>query len=244
MSRRIDDIRVCPVCNTGNPMLNVTCISCGGYIQDRVASLHLFQTLWMLIESPTKAMQRIIVAQQKNYVFPLQMIFGLAYVAFVFWYANIGLLIDDLQVLLVLVLILGPFTGIVIIMLLSLVAFVSLQIRKIAVIYRDVRAVVSYAGFPVIVSVLFIFPAEVGIFGIYLFTNEPSPFAINPVVWGIIVGLDALLVVWSIVLLYIGIRLLTGISVTAVLITILIIIAALLPVIAIASIVSVYQGIV
>lgn len=244
MSQRKVDVRICPVCNTRNSVLKVTCVSCGGYIQDRITSLHLFETLWMLIESPATAMQRIVVAQQKNYVFPLQMLFGLAYVSFVFWYANIGLLIKDLQVILALVLILGPITGIVIIMLLSLVAFISFQIRNLSLNYRDVRAVISYAGFPVILSVLFIFPVEVGIFGMYLFTNEPSPFSINPVVWGIIAGLDGILIVWSIVLVYIGFRVLTGISVTALLVIVLTILAALLPVIAINSIVSLYHGVV
>ncbi len=234
------DLQKCPVCKTENPKLNVTCSSCGGYIQDSVASLDLFHTLWMLIESPATAMQRIILAQQKNYIYLLQILFGFAYVSFIFWFANIGLLIDDLQVILALILLLGPFAGITLILVLSIFAMLLIRIQNISISYRNVRAIISYAGFPIIVSVVFVFPAEIGIFGMYLFTNDPSPFTVNPLVYGMILGLDVLFIFWSIALLFIALKVLSGRIKPAVAVTIILIIIALLPVIAITSIVSLY----
>ena len=185
-------------------------------------------------------MQRIILAQQKNYIYLLQALFGFAYVSFIFWFANIGVLIDNLQVILALVLVLGPAAGIITVMVLSIFAMLTLRMMKIPVSYRNVRAVLSYAGFPIIVSVVFIFPAEVGIFGMYLFTNEPSPFTINPLVYGMILGLDALFIFWTIALLITGTKILSGKTGAALLITVIVIIIALLPVMAIASLVSMY----
>lgn len=185
-------------------------------------------------------MQRIILAQQKNYIYLLQALFGFAYVSFIFWFANIGLLIDNLQVILALVLVLGPAAGIITVMVLSIFAMLTLRMMKIPVSYRNVRAVLSYAGFPIIVSVVFIFPAEVGIFGMYLFTNEPSPFTINPLVYGMILGLDTLFILWSIALLIVGTKVLSEKTGAAFLVTVIVIIIALLPVMAIASLVSMY----
>lgn len=240
MSVNKEHITICPVCKTENSRLSLTCISCGGYIQDRVASLHLFQTLWMLIETPFSAMHRIIVAQQKNYIYLLQMMFGIAYVAFVFWFSNIGILIDDLQTILVLILVLGPVTGIVVVTVLSMITTAVLRVRDRTMQYRDIRAVLSYACFPVIVSVVFIFPVEVGLFGMQLFTGDPSPFEFNPVLYSIILGLDAVFIIWSILLLYIGVRVITGISGVALVVSLVIIVASLLPVFAVSSIISLY----
>jgi len=168
--------------------------------------------------------------------------FGFAYVAFIFWYVHIGLVIDILQILLFLILLTGPITGIIVVMALSLVAFLGLRMQKMSVKYRDISAVVSYAGFPIILSILFIFPVEVGIFGMYLFTNEPSPFSINPVVYSLLIGLDALLVIWSLVILFIGLRIISGSIIRSLTIGILVIISAILPVIAVYSFISIYYG--
>lgn len=243
MNRYKDDTKICPVCKTENPPLKVTCRSCGGYIRERVASLNLFETLWLVIESPATAMQRIIVAQQKNYIIPIQMIFGFAYIAFIFWASNVGLLIDNLQVILLLIIVLGPVTGIVTIMLFSMVVSVCLRLMKTNVGYRDVRAVASYSGFPIILSVLFIFPVEVGLFGMNLFTGEPSPFSINPVVYSMVIGLDVVLILWSVIVLLIGLKILSGRVSLAIAATAAVIVTALLPLIAFNSIVSTSMGI-
>jgi hypothetical protein len=242
MSTGTDTVRRCPVCGTDNPPLNITCSSCGGYIRDRIASLHLFQTLGMLIETPATAMQRIIVAQQKNYSIVLQMMFGLAYTAFVFWYANIGLLINDLQIILLLILILGPLTGIIIVSVLAIFISLGVRLRHTRVDVRDMRAVLSYATFPIIMSVVFIFPVEVGVFGMYLFTETPSPFSINPLVYMLFLGLDGVLIIWSLGLVFIGLRVLSGSIATALLLQGIILIGTLVPVIAINSVIVLYVG--
>jgi predicted nucleic acid-binding Zn ribbon protein len=242
MSTRADTVRRCPVCGTDNPPLNVTCSNCGGYIRERIASLHLFQTLGMLIETPTTAMQRIIVARQKNYSIVLQMMFGLAYTAFVFWFANIGLLINDLQIILLFILILGPVTGIVIVSVLAIFTTLGVRVRHTRVEVRDVRAVLSYATFPIIMSVMFIFPVEVGVFGMYLFTGTPSPFSINPLVYVLFLGLDGVLIIWSLLLVFIGIRTLSGSIATALFIKGIILLGALLPAIAVNSIILLYAS--
>lgn len=244
MNRQNTDIKICQVCKSENPSLTVTCASCGAYIRDRVPGLHLFETLWMLIESPHSAMQRIILAQQKNYVFLLQIMFGFAYVAFIFWYVHIGLVIDNLQILLFLILVTGPITGIIVVMALSLVAFLGLRVQKMSVKYRDINAIVSYASFPIILSIVFIFPVEVGIFGMYLFTNEPSPFSINPLAYSLVIGLDVLLVIWSLVILFIGLRIISGSIIRLLIIWILVIVSALLPVIAVYSFITIYYGLI
>jgi hypothetical protein len=231
MNRQKTDIKICQVCKSENPLLTITCQSCGAYIRDRVPGLHLFETLWMLIEFPYQAMQRIVLAQQKNYVFPIQMMFGFAYVTFIFWVVNIGLVIENLQSILFLILVIGPITGLMILITLSLVTFFFFRVQKVHVKYRDINAVLSYSVFPIILSIVFIFPVEVAIFGMYLFTNEPSPFSINPMVYTLVIGLDFVFIIWSLGILFIGLRVISGSIIRTIGAEAIIIILIILPVI-------------
>jgi len=238
----MSETRKCPVCQTDNPNLQLTCSRCGGYIQDRIASLDLFKTLWMLIESPSEAMKRIILAEQKNYIFLLQILLGCAYVSFIFWVANLGLEIENLQMILVLIIALGPVAGIVVVMVLSLFGTLLLRSLKVQVAYRDMRAIVSYAGFPIIISFVIIFPVEVGLFGMYLFTSDPSPYSFAPVIYTTILGLDALFILWSVYLLGVGLIVVSQRIIPVLVSSVIMIITALLPVIAIYSILTIYRG--
>jgi predicted nucleic acid-binding Zn ribbon protein len=222
--------RVCPVCGTCNPDLAVTCASCGGFLRDRVRSFHLFETLWMLIEVPPRAMQRIIVAERKNYSLLMQTLFGFAYAAFVCRFAGAGRAIENLQTLLAVILAAGPPAGIIMVTAISGVSAAVLKLFRQSASFRNVRAVLSYAALPIALSAIFVFPVQVGLFGIHLFGLHPSPMVTEPGVYSVMMSLDAVLAGWSLILAYIGLRILTGRGMVSILLALSIAALALAPV--------------
>jgi hypothetical protein len=89
----------------------------------------------------------------------------------------------------------GPPLGIA-----SVVAFSFVMVRVFTMFgarisMKNMFAVVAYAGVPMILSLVFVFPVELAIFGIALFQN-PSPMAVQPVVYATLLGMHLLAVVW------------------------------------------------
>jgi hypothetical protein len=198
------ETRVCPVCKNENPYLSIVCGACGSYLRESVRSLDLFQTVWNLVESPHETLQRIVIANQKNYSWLLQVLFGCTYVSFLFWGMKIGIVINDLILILVLIMVIGPVIGIMVINMIALIG--KICIGSSIIRFRDIRALLSYSSMPLIISFLILFPVEVGIFGMYLFTESPSPMLLKPVIYIFLLVLDGLLIGWTLFLFGTGMR--------------------------------------
>ena len=195
----------CSVCGTDNDDLAVLCSKCKSYLQTKVDTLDLFGTIWMLMESPRRAMKRILLARYKNYVYFLSALFGISLVYTVMWYRNLGKVYDDLFVLLVGGLIAGPVVGILCVLLCSIVLSIFTRLLKGKATVRNTFAVVAYSTVPIVLSLVFIFPVEVAVFGQSFFDNNPSPLVLKPVEYIILIGLDFVATVWSWILLVEGI---------------------------------------
>lgn len=200
----------CPVCGEQNDDLAVVCRSCKSYVQAKVDTLDLFSTVWGLIESPSATFKRIVLSRNKNYVIALSSVFGIALLYAVFWYKTLGRLFPNVLFLLGFGLLAGPLAGI-------LFALISaLMVRGIARLFggrstlRNMYSVFAYAMVPVIFSLVLVLPVEVAIFGIFFFDNNPSPLVINPILYLALLGLDAISVIWSWVLLVVGTRVVHG----------------------------------
>ncbi len=201
----------CPVCGTENDDLSVTCSSCKGYLQAKVDTIDLFSTIWGLIESPRSALRKVILSRQKNYVLILGSLQGVAVLLAI---ARLQSLArgNDLALVVGLATVLGVVGGVGIQFLLG--SFVLQVARSIGgkSSLRNMRAVIAYAGIPVVLWLVIILPIEFAIFGRYLFDSNPSPAVIQPVLYYALLGFDGLLVAWSLYLLSVGIGVANGIT--------------------------------
>ena len=209
---RIGLTRTCPVCGTQNDDLAVVCSSCKGYVQAKVVTLDLFQTIWGLMESPSATFRRIALAGTKNYVGALTVLFGVALAYALLWHANYGVVEPRLVTILGMGLIAGPVIGGTVILVLARVLSVLTPAAGRKVSPRNAFALLGYAAVPVVMSLVIIFPIEIAVFGIYLFDINPPPIVLNPMAYIILVGLDGIAVIWSAVLVWIGIRVMAGCS--------------------------------
>ena len=200
----------CRVCGMQHDDLAVVCSSCGGYLQSKVDSLNLFETLWQLVESPGLAFKRIVLSRHKNYLILLSGLVGINVVFAVFWLRNLGGQFSNLLTLLGAGILIGIPVGVAFVSLLSVVISLGIRVLGRAVSVRNVAAVVAYAGMPLVLALMIIFPLEIAVFGMDFFGNNPPPMVINPLAYWALLGFDSMALLWSLILLYRGVSALTG----------------------------------
>lgn len=200
----------CSVCGTHNNELALKCSSCRSFLQSKIDTIDLFQTLWQLIESPAVAFKRIVLATHKNYVILLASLSGIGVVYAVLWYKRLGFQFANVLTLTGTGLVVGPPVGILFTLVLSAVLVLLAKVFRWHASFRNVFAVVAYASGPILFSLVFIFPLEISIFGLDFFGQNPSPMVIKPVVYIMLLGFDALAAVWSVLLLVAGVSVAAG----------------------------------
>jgi hypothetical protein len=202
----------CQVCGTENDDLSVVCRSCKSYVQGKVDTLNLFETMWGLIESPSRTFKKIALARSKNYVLPLAAICGIAAVYAVFWAVQIGRTIEGLVSILGIGFGIGLPAGILGLLLLSMVLRAAARALGGTGTLKNVFAVCAYASTPILLSLVVVFPVEIALFGIYLFDRNPSPMVLKPVPYIVLAVIDGLALLWAFLLLGIGLRVATGLT--------------------------------
>ncbi|MGB2869662.1 MAG: Yip1 family protein [Bacteroidota bacterium] len=196
----------CPVCKTENDDFAITCLQCHSYLQNRIPNLDLFEMVWKVIESPRKAFRAITLAEHKNYSLFLFSLFGISLTFTAFWYFRLGDRFANLLDLIIWALLGGLALGVVVAPLTSGLHFLLTKLLKGKATFRNSFGVMAYSLIPVVVSLVLILPIELLTFGMYLFTSNPNPFTIKPLEYAILLGFDAVVGLWSILLAILGTR--------------------------------------
>jgi hypothetical protein len=194
----------CTVCQAENDDFSVTCIKCKAFLQDRVPNLNLFETGWQVIESPSKAFRKIVLAEHKNYVLFLFSLLGVSLAFTVFWFFRLGSRFESLLDLIPAAVGLGVGLGFAASFLITGVYHLLARLMGGLTGFRVSFGVLGYAMTPVAFSLVLILPIELLTFGMFLFTGNPHPYAMKPVSYVLLVGFDVLIASWTLVLAVIG----------------------------------------
>ncbi|HXX64954.1 MAG TPA: Yip1 family protein, partial [Bacteroidota bacterium] len=157
----------CSVCGAENDPLAVVCKSCKSFLQAKVDNLNLFETLWGLMESPGATFRRIALARHKNYVIFLSSLLGISVVYAAFWYMNLGVKFSNLAILVGGGLLIGPIVGQLFTLVFCLLMHRIGRLLGGSGSFRNMHAVTAYSSSPIAYSLVFVFPIEIAIFGIY-----------------------------------------------------------------------------
>lgn len=190
----------CRVCNTENDEYAIVCGNCKSYIQNRIANLDFFPTVWKVIETPKKAFHDITLAEHKNYSLLLFSLFGIALSFTGFWYFKLGSRFDSLFDVLAAAGGVGIIVGFLSAALCTTVFEITMKIAKGKGRARNSLGVLAYATTPVSLSLVMILPIELLTFGMYLFTSNPDPYSIKPGMFIALVSFDSLMALWTFVL--------------------------------------------
>ncbi len=196
---------VCPVCQLTNDDFAVKCVSCGSFVQDRVPNIDLFAGIWLIIESPTQAFKKIIIAEHKNFVLFLSLFLGIGSVFALMWVHASGNSFDNLFSLLLFGLFIGCVVGIPLFYLVSGLYHGLAKLAGGKASWKDTYGVIGWSLVPLMLSVVFVLPLELGTLGLLFFSKNPSAYEVKPVVTIVLAGLDGLMVIWSILLASVGI---------------------------------------
>lgn len=161
--------------------------------------------IWLMIESPAQAFKKIIIAEHKNFVLFLSLFLGFSAIFMMMWAKKSGNSFDNLFPLMLF----GVAIGTVIsIPLFCLYAGVFHGLAKLAGgkgSLKETYGILGWSLVPVMLSAVFVLPLELGTLGLLLFSTNPNAYEVKPVVTTVLVGLDGLLILWSVVLTSMGI---------------------------------------
>lgn len=194
----------CSVCQTENDQYSTICSKCGGFLQNRIPNLDLFDIVWKIIESPRTAFRLIMLAEHKNYAVFLYALTGIAITFAGFWHFKLGDRFENILLIIFLGILIGIPTGLVLSPIASSIHWGVTTILGNKTSFRKSLGITSYSLIPIILSLVLVLPIELLTFGMYFFTFNPPPITIKPILYMALIGFDGAVVVWAWILLIIG----------------------------------------
>ena len=199
----------CTICYTENHHLALHCKKCGAFLQNKIETLDLFTTAWGILENPHKTFQNIAVSRHKNYSIILSFLAGIGFVFLIFWLLKTGTMINSLINLIIAGILIGIPFGIITVIIFTLVFVIISRLTGTMVSFKNCFGVTAYALMPVVISAILVLPLEIMTFGIYFFSNNPSPYLLKPTSYILLLILDVIFAIWTLFLLVIGMKKLT-----------------------------------
>lgn len=168
--------------------------------------------MWQVVESPKAAFHRIIVAEHKNYVLFQMLFLGIAASFSLLWARHAGNEFDNLLYLLLLGIVIGVGISLPVGGMMAMSVHFLLKLFGGKGLMKNTYAVFGWSLTPILLSVSIVLPIELASIGLRLFSTNPSPMDVKPVVYVVLIFLDAFSVVWSIYLARVGLSIAHKIS--------------------------------
>lgn len=195
---------ICSVCQTENDQYSIICRKCGGFLQNRIPNIDLFNTLWKVIENPKSAFRLIMLAEHKNYTLFLYTLCGINIAFTGLWHFKLGEQFENVLSLIFWALLIGVPLGMLLCPIVTSFHWILSKIVGGKASFRTSLGITGYALTPIVISLLLVLPVELLTFGMYLFTFNPHPMTIKPLSYRLLIGFDIILIAWAFILLIVG----------------------------------------
>ena len=203
------NVNTCSNCDTENPLFLKNCEKCKHYIRSVVVNIDLWSTIYQLFENPSTSLKNIVYAEHKNFILFLLFFFS----------SKLFLLSISIQSALKNNPVESKFIIYNFLLLTAIYAFIILLSTKVLTSlinkssktrFKDNLSLFLYSSTPVIISLFILTPVEYGIFGEYWFIYNPSPFIIKTNLAYLLAGLEILMILWSVTILFKAFRIQTN----------------------------------
>ncbi len=190
----------CKNCGTENNYYQLNCIQCGSLIRARIVNIDLWHIIWLVIDSPKKAFQKIIHAEHKNFIVLLGFLISVKIYFDAQFTSNIVFEKSPDITHLMIYLVASIIIFFILVILLSLLVkhlntFLSIKTR-----FRDNLSVYIYSFIPLIIGLILLLPVEYALFGNHWLEFNPSPFVFKSGPAWTLAALEIALHLWSIIL--------------------------------------------
>ncbi len=190
--------------------------------------MDLFESIYRVAEDPAKLFLTVARSEQKNYVYTLFAFAGFGLTALIFMAGAVGNLPVNFIFIFAIFVLASPVVGLFLMSATALAVWQwNVRVWRVRIPFRSTAAFIAYALIPVVISVVFILPIELAVFGPYLFSDNPTPQFYKPAVFYLLTGLDALALIWTLFLYHKGFSSVYGLSLWKNLIPILLVGAGL-----------------
>lgn len=211
----------CENCNSENDFYNLNCKSCGALLRDKFPNIDLFSTIWFLIETPTKALKRIVYSEHKNYLTFILLLLILKLLFTSFFLQSVFIEPIDYNNYLSLNYGIGFACFIALISVYPLIIKLFLQNNSVLTRYKDNLALLVYSHIPLILFLFLLLPIEFALFGKYWLFSNPSPFMIKEVAAYSFSFMEVLAFIWSLLLFGIAIKIQSNSRIFSIMLTLL-----------------------
>ncbi len=188
---------ICPNCNHENPSYRFVCLNCKAYIRERVFNIDFWKTFWQTFDSPTKAFADVIFAEHKNYLSFILFLVSFKLSINTFVLSNLFNKNVDLTENIVVNMFFLTITFFVIFIIGAFLLKFMLKLLNVNSRFKDDLAILTYSQSPLLFSLFFIFPVQLGVFGIHWFIFNPSPFMLKNTIAYALCGIDLILILWG-----------------------------------------------
>ena len=212
----------CKKCNHVNPAYKSICEECKSYLRERVVNIDLWNTIQMIIEEPSAAFRQIIFAEHKNFVIFLIFLIGTKNLIISRFISVPQLGSDGVITSIMYSLILSIIFSIIPFLLLTVTQIIVYKKKKIYLRFKDIYATNVYAFIPYIFGLIFIFPIELTVLGGNIFSNNPYSFQIKPTISYILIGIEIIVLIWSLILVSKSVYIIVSNRIISILLTIII----------------------
>ncbi|MDP1677715.1 MAG: YIP1 family protein [Bacteroidota bacterium] len=163
--------------------------------------------IWLIIESPSAAFKKIIIAEHKNFVLFFSLFLGIGASFALLWSSKSGNSFDNLFPLLLFGTVIGIVISVPLFYCLAFAFHAVISLFKRDTEFKVTYGIIGWSLVPIMLSVVFVLPFELSTLGLLLFSTNPSAYEVKPLVTIVLLGLDGLMAVWSLLLASTGISL-------------------------------------
>ncbi len=192
---------ICSSCGEFNALYRLNCSNCSSFLRERVVNIDLWASIWGLFYAPVETFKKIVFAEHKNFIIFILILSGTKIFFHEVFFRKL-LSEGEFEVANIsLSLISSLISFIVIILLLALFNYYLYKISKSEIRYKDSLTILIYSFMPQLFSLFILAPVEYALFGKFWFTFNPSPFFIKETAAYMIVGIEGVLLLWSLLLM-------------------------------------------
>lgn len=190
----------CSVCNNPYFVLDYRCKVCGNILREKVTVINLGEIIYNLLFDIDIGVKKILYAEKKNYLFVLFILLSIKLTLLTLFDISFLDLNNNLKSTKLVVEVFVAWF-ICLILLSFFLKSIFFAIKKRNVSFKVATSIITYANLFFALSIFVLFPLELMLFGVYLFSNNPSIFEINLLKAISIISIEVLIIAYSIFLL-------------------------------------------